>query len=280
MATGAAESWYHEKQSAWLYGVVASAEPDPVKRALFGKLASAAENQATCWLATRPKHEQQHLYTPALRAGEYRLGALAAGVLRASDGHRERRNRGMGRRKTPRREHCLMRRRRHRRSTGQRQDHAHRTTDPRTAERGLTVSTIKHTHHHHIELDTPGKDSHRHRLAGASEVIVASDTGWARIAASLRARAACPILLAQLRPVDVVLVEGFKQLEWLRRVEVFRGEGTPLALADPGIAAVAAPGGLPPAGLPRRDAAARRHAGGAGVHPKRLIWKYCGITWH
>ena len=69
----------------------------------------------------------------------------------------------------------------------------------------------------------PGKDSHRHRMAGASEVIVASDTGWARIAAGSEP-ASLQILLAQLRPVDVVLVEGFKQLEGLRRVEVFRGE--------------------------------------------------------
>ena len=109
--------------------------------------------------------------------------------------------------------------------------------------RGLTVSTIKHTHHHAIELDTPGKDSHRHRIAGAAEVIVASDSGWARIAASGEP-ASLPILLSHLRPVDVVLVEGFKQLEWLRRVEVFRGSGTPLALEDPGIAAVAVPVGV------------------------------------
>ena len=108
--------------------------------------------------------------------------------------------------------------------------------------RGLTVSTIKHTHHHQFELDTPGKDSHRHRLAGASEVIVASDAGWARISASAEP-ASLQILLGQLRPVDVVLVEGFKQLEWLRRVEVFRGPGTPLAMTDAGIAAVAAPAG-------------------------------------
>lgn len=117
---------------------------------------------------------------------------------------------------------------------------------PAMRARGLIVSTIKHTHHHHIELDVPGKDSHRHRLAGASEVIVASDTGWARIA--VRAvPATLPELLAELRSVDVVLVEGFKQLEGLRRVEVCRS-GVPLALADPGIAAVAAPGGNPPAG--------------------------------
>jgi molybdopterin-guanine dinucleotide biosynthesis protein B len=112
--------------------------------------------------------------------------------------------------------------------------------------RGLTVSTIKHTHHHHIELDVPGKDSYRHRVAGASEVIVASDSGWARIAASSEP-ATLPELLSQLREVDVVLIEGFKQLEGLRRVEVCR-DGNPLALADPGIAAVAVPGGIPPAG--------------------------------
>ncbi len=109
--------------------------------------------------------------------------------------------------------------------------------------RGLSVSTIKHTHHHQFELEPPGKDSHRHRAAGAAEVIIASDAGWARIASSPEP-ASLQALLAELRPVDVVLVEGFKQLEWLRRVEVFRGAGEPLALADPGIAAVAAPPGV------------------------------------
>ena len=127
-------------------------------------------------------------------------------------------------------------------------------------ERGRSVSTIKHTHHHDIELDTPGKDSYRHRVAGASEVIVASNQGWARIAASAEP-ASLQILLGQLRPVDLVLVEGFKQLEWLRRVEVFRGAGTPLAVADPGIAAVAVPHGVAVAGyrgmkLPLDDIAA------------------------
>ena len=125
---------------------------------------------------------------------------------------------------------------------------------------GLTVATIKHTHHHQIELDTPGKDSYRHRVAGASEVIVASDTGWARIAASSEA-ASLADLLSQLRPVDVVLVEGFKQLESLRRVEVFRGPGRPLAASDSGIAAVATPAGVSIAGfsgpqLPLDDTAA------------------------
>lgn len=113
---------------------------------------------------------------------------------------------------------------------------------PAIRARGLSVSTIKHTHHHQFELEPPGKDSHRHRSAGASEVIIASDSGWARIASS-PAPANLQTLLAELRPVDVVLVEGFKQLEWLRRVEVFRGTGSPLVAEDPGIAAIAlAPG--------------------------------------
>ena len=119
---------------------------------------------------------------------------------------------------------------------------------PAARGRGLSVSTIKHTHHHEIELDTPGKDSHRHRIAGAAEVIVASDGGWALISAS-PVPASLQILLGQLRPVDLVLVEGFKQLEWLRRVEVFRGAGTPLAQDDPGITAVAVPAGVSLAGF-------------------------------
>jgi molybdopterin-guanine dinucleotide biosynthesis protein B len=114
---------------------------------------------------------------------------------------------------------------------------------PAARHRGLSVSTIKHTHHHGIELESAGKDSHRHRSAGASEVIIASDAGWARISSSPRP-ASLRALLDELRPVDLVLVEGFKQLEWLRRVEVFRGIGEPLVQSDPGIAAVALPPGL------------------------------------
>jgi molybdopterin-guanine dinucleotide biosynthesis protein MobB len=120
---------------------------------------------------------------------------------------------------------------------------------PAIRARGLSVSTIKHTHHHRFELEPPGKDSHRHRAAGASEVIIASDSGWARIAASAQP-AGLPELLAELRPVDLVIVEGFKQLEGLRRVEVFRGAGEPLAAGDPGIAAVAVPAGVALPGYP------------------------------
>src|SRR6188768_1901373 len=91
MGTGAADSWYHEKESAWLYGEVAAVEPDPARRALFIKLQAAAEDQAACWLATRP--ELKPVFAPALRArivaqlvrhfGPRRLrGVLAAMKLR------------------------------------------------------------------------------------------------------------------------------------------------------------------------------------------------------
>ncbi len=141
---------------------------------------------------------------------------------------------------------------------------------PALQARNLSVSTIKHTHHHDIELDVPGKDSHRHRLAGASEVIVASDTGWARIAASAEP-ADLQMLLGQLRPVDVVLVEGFKQLEWLRRVEVFRGQGTPLGSGRPGHRRSGCARRCGAGRIRGRETAAGRSFGDGGLHPKPLI---------
>ena len=45
-------------------------------------------------------------------------------------------------------------------------------------QRGFTVSTLKHAHHS-FDVDHPGKDSHRHRVAGASQVLLASRTRWA-----------------------------------------------------------------------------------------------------
>ena len=85
--------------------------------------------------------------------------------------------------------------------------------------RGVTVSTIKHAHHG-FDLDRPGKDSFKHRAAGASEVMVVSDQRWA-----LLRETAGPVpvmeLAARLAPVDLVLVEGFKA-EPHPKIEVFR----------------------------------------------------------
>ena len=76
--------------------------------------------------------------------------------------------------------------------------------------RGLSVSTIKHAHHA-FDIDQPGKDSFRHRAAGASEVLLGSGERWA-LMAELRGSPEPDLeaLLAKLSPVDLVLVEGFK----------------------------------------------------------------------
>ena len=124
--------------------------------------------------------------------------------------------------------------------------------------RGLSVSTIKHTHHHDIEVDSPGKDSHRHRAAGATEVVLASDTQWV-LFRRCSSPPSLPELLQRLAPCDLVIVEGYKQLQDLPRIEVFRGSGPemPLARDDAGIGAIACePDRVLPAAtrhLPRLD---------------------------
>lgn len=75
---------------------------------------------------------------------------------------------------------------------------------------GLRVSTIKHAHHG-FDLDQPGKDSWRHRHAGAQEVIIASGIRWALLhELSSGPEPSLQELMTRLSPVDLVLVEGFK----------------------------------------------------------------------
>ena len=77
--------------------------------------------------------------------------------------------------------------------------------------RGFTVSTIKHAHHN-FDVDQPGKDSYRHRKAGASQTVLASANRWAMMT-ELRGADEPTLdqLLAGLSPVDLVLVEGYKR---------------------------------------------------------------------
>lgn len=94
--------------------------------------------------------------------------------------------------------------------------------------RGYSVSTIKHAHHA-FDVDTKGKDSYRHRAAGASEVLVSSGARWA-LMAELRDVAEPPLseLLGKLSPVDLVLIEGYKR-DAHPKVEAYRSEtGAPL----------------------------------------------------
>lgn len=106
--------------------------------------------------------------------------------------------------------------------------------------RGFSVSTVKHAHHT-FDVDHPGKDSYRHRVAGAQEVLLASRNRIA-LMQELRAEAEpdLPQLLTRLSPVDLVLIEGYKR-DRHPKIEAFRAEtGNPLiATDDPTVRAVA-----------------------------------------
>ena len=111
--------------------------------------------------------------------------------------------------------------------------------------RGISVSTIKHAHHS-FDVDHPGKDSFRHRAAGAREVLLASRNRFA-LMHELRDTEEPTLadLLRRLSPVDLVLVEGYKR-DTHPKVEAHRAEtGNPLiAPEDPTIRAVASDSGL------------------------------------
>jgi molybdopterin-guanine dinucleotide biosynthesis adapter protein len=111
---------------------------------------------------------------------------------------------------------------------------------PQLQKQGLRVSVIKHAHHA-FDVDVPGKDSWKHREAGAAEVLVSSSQRWA-LMRELRGAAEprLPELLAKLSRVDLVVVEGFKR-EPHRKIEVYRAaNGKPLLFPDdPGIVGIA-----------------------------------------
>ena len=109
---------------------------------------------------------------------------------------------------------------------------------------GTSVSTIKHAHHG-FDIDRPGKDSYRHRAAGAREVLVASANRWALLHENDDREPSLASLLARLSPVDLVLVEGFKAHAH-PKIEVYRPAAgrAPLWPDDPDVAAVASDASL------------------------------------
>lgn len=132
---------------------------------------------------------------------------------------------------------------------------------PRFVLRGLKVSLIKHAHHL-FDIDRPGKDSWRHREAGASEVLITSDQRWV-LMHELRDEPE-PDLKRQLErfsPCDLILVEGYKHAE-IPKLEVHRPSvGKPLLHPnDPNIVAIATdeqvPGSVPLLDLNDPDAIA------------------------
>src|SRR5260370_10616248 len=103
---------------------------------------------------------------------------------------------------------------------------------PELVARGLSVSTIKHAHHE-FDIDQPGKDSWRHRQAGAREVMVASARRWA-VMHELRGAPEPSLdeLVARMSPVDLLLVEGRKRHPH-PKIEVHRPAlGKPLLYPD------------------------------------------------
>jgi molybdopterin-guanine dinucleotide biosynthesis adapter protein len=105
---------------------------------------------------------------------------------------------------------------------------------------GLRVSLIKHAHHA-FDVDQPGKDSWRHRAAGATEVMLTSATRWV-LMHEMRGAAEpeLPEQLARLSPCDLVLVEGFKR-QPIPKLEIHRkATGSPMLYPeDPHIVGIA-----------------------------------------
>jgi molybdopterin-guanine dinucleotide biosynthesis protein B len=125
---------------------------------------------------------------------------------------------------------------------------------PRIVARGLKASTLKHAHHA-FDVDQPGKDSHSHRMAGATEVLVGAASRWALVH-ELRDETEPSLgsLLRKLSPVDLVLIEGYKR-ERHPKLEVHRAAvGKPLLHPeDPAIVAIASDAPLPAARVPVVD---------------------------
>ena len=111
---------------------------------------------------------------------------------------------------------------------------------PALKKRGLRLSTIKHAHHA-FDLDQPGKDSWKHRQAGATEVLISSQKRWAVLHELGEApEPELRDLLPKMAPVDLILVEGFKR-DNHPKIEIFRPTvSKPLLYrGDPNIIAVA-----------------------------------------
>ncbi len=137
--------------------------------------------------------------------------------------------------------------------------------------RGYAVSTIKHAHSG-FDIDTPGKDSHTHRMAGAREVVVSSANRFALMHEN-RGEPEPRIagLLARMAPVDLVLIEGYKS-DPHDKLEVHRPSlgKTVLFTNDPDVVAVASDEPVPDATVPVLDL-------GDAAAVADFILRHCGL---
>lgn len=142
---------------------------------------------------------------------------------------------------------------------------------PELIGRGVSVSTMKHTHHD-VDIDQPGKDSYEHRRAGAREVMLASGSRWSLVhELGQESEPDLDSLVDLMTPVDLLLVEGFKRQEH-DKIEVHRpalGQGL-LCRQDRNVVAVASDAPLPDVTLPVLDL---NDVGGIAD----FIMEHCGL---
>jgi molybdopterin-guanine dinucleotide biosynthesis protein B len=115
-------------------------------------------------------------------------------------------------------------------------------------QRSYNISAIKHTHHR-FDVDRPGKDSYRHREAGAREILLVSDQRWVLMhELKETAEPSMQEQLSKLSPCDLVIVEGFKTAA-IPKIELWRADHAECssnacrADEDMNIQAIAYPGG-------------------------------------
>lgn len=98
--------------------------------------------------------------------------------------------------------------------------------------RGHDIGSIKHHHHANFDIDHPGKDSYRHRAAGATETVIASPTQLARIR-TLTEELECTEIVRTMPGHDLIVVEGYRK-SGLPSIEIMRAGNT----ADTNVARV------------------------------------------
>ena len=108
---------------------------------------------------------------------------------------------------------------------------------PALAEKGVRIGTIKH-HHGEIQMDTPGKDTWRHKQAGAQVVLLSSPVGIGLIQATAEDTPVEDLVSRYFQEVDLVIAEGYK---WstLPKIEVFRSTVYDEPMQEPGKTLVA-----------------------------------------
>lgn len=103
---------------------------------------------------------------------------------------------------------------------------------PALADKGVRVGTIKH-HHGEIQMDTPGKDTWRHKQAGAQVVLLSSPVGIGLFQDTTEDTPVEDLVSRHFQNVDLVIVEGYK---WstLPKIEVFRSTIYDEPMLEPG----------------------------------------------